>query len=110
MHSNPTSPTKGDLVRVDMNARTLNAFLEYIFQFTIKRESEGGLYFIESEDKILNAENVSTLVCVRLMEDSSLASIGGAIGYLFGCFKRVMQKENLSGNDIIRMELSKYVQ
>ncbi len=50
----------------------------------------------------LNHTNVSEIVCTLLADDTV---VGGAVGYLLGCYRRLIEKEN-SVADKVREDLA----
>ena len=104
--SNKTSTTMGDL----HTTIATNLALESVFLVTFRPEaahapikyigsgSGGGSNTVD----YLNHTNVSEIVCTLLSED---VVVGGAIGYLVGCYRRLVEKENTVA-DKVREDLA----
>lgn len=79
------------------NLIATNLALESVFLVTYRIEAAHGLikYIGSAVNKdvteYINHTNVSEIVCTLLSEDSV---IGGAVGYLIGSYKRLLDKEN----------------
>eukprot|EP01041_Mallomonas_annulata_P010387 gene10387-21664_t len=97
--SSPKRPTTSDI-----NSRTLNLMLEQIFLMSLRKDTENDIKYmghVGGTDGLLNASNISELICTRLISD---IESGGAVGYLGACYKRLHQKES-TATERIREEL-----
>ena len=95
---------------------TLNVVLESVFQMTLKSESANSIIKFmgastgaaspgatASMSSLLTADKISELICSRLSTDGES---GGAVGYLAGCYKRLLAKcSEHSGSTKIHDEL-----
>lgn len=92
------SPTKSNLT----HHLTVNQALESIFQISVRKDNTNLKYMgdVCSED-YLSSSCLSEVVCVRLSDD---LEAGGAINYLYNCFKRLQAKLSTS-NEKIKEEL-----
>jgi hypothetical protein len=79
------------------NLIATNLALESVFLVTYRAEAaHGPIRYIGSSNgtdvtDYINHTNVSEIVCTLLSEESV---VGGAIGYLIGSYKRLLEKEN----------------
>ncbi len=85
------SPTAAKLPR---SAVVLNSLFENILQITLKQSNavEPIKYMgeIGSESDMISADDITSLLCNRLLESQE---VNGGIGYLTGCYKRLIQKQ-----------------
>jgi hypothetical protein len=85
----------------------INIALESILLVTYRREAvTDTIRYMDSgmsEDKYIDHTNISEIVCTLLMENQEA---GGAIGYLTGCYRRLVAKEN-AVNERVREDLVK---
>lgn len=101
---------KPGLQKVDMVALSLTLALEGILLVTYRQEaSNSNVKYLQSgnDDSMhyLTVNNISEVICTRLFEGKEY---GGAVGYLSGCFKRLVIKEQ-SCDDKIRPDLLRLV-
>lgn len=85
------SPTATKFLRSTV---VLNGLFENILQITLKQSNAiepikymGG---IGSESDMISADDITSLLCNRLLESHE---VNGGIGYLTGCYKRLIQKQ-----------------
>ena len=106
---NKTSTTMGDMHVLIAT----NLALESVFLVTFRPEAaHGPIKYIGTGNSgsgggpntvdYLNHTNVSEIVCTLLSED---VVVGGAIGYLVGCYRRLVEKENTVA-DKVREDLA----
>lgn len=71
--------------------RVLTFTLEFVFQFSLRRECEAPIQFIEGDsiDGNFDSSQVSELVCGYIMSSENLS----AMQYLLACHKRLFQKQ-----------------
>ena len=75
-------------------SRTLTVHLNQIFLLADSGNTSSSL----------SVSSISEMICMRLGEGQE---VGGAIGYLTGCYKRLCQKVNVEKNEKIKEELDK---
>jgi hypothetical protein len=96
--------------KIDKHALSLTLLLEGILLSTYRQESlnSGIKYFQGGSSTMhnLNATNISEIICTRLSEGTK--EYGGAVGYLSGCFKRLIAREQ-SCDDKIRPDIARFV-
>ena len=83
--------------KLDKQALLLTMALENVMQVTFRPETANiNVKYISPGEgaPVLSSSNISEVICDRLSEDSMF---GGAVGYLSGCYKRIISKE--SGTD-----------
>lgn len=92
-------PQVTEALRVDRDARALNLSLEFALQFTLRREAavDSVVYIGDDSSSVtlLNASNISDLICRRLTEQEM-----SAVQYLTGCFKRIVAKESSASQSV----------
>ena len=82
---------------------TVNLALESIFLMTFKSDNTNKSYQFmgdimdKSEERFLSSSCIAEMICAKLM--GSVES-GGAISYLFGCYKRLIIKEGSSSDEV----------
>jgi len=82
---------------------TVNLALESIFLMTFKSDNTNKSYQFmgdimdKSEERFLSSSCIAEMICAKLM--GSVES-GGAISYLFGCYKRLILKEGSSSDEV----------
>lgn len=102
-----TDPAALEAVKVDRDNRALNLSLEFALQLTLRPEYAVdsvrycGHDGITSSNNLLNAGNISELICGRLTEQTE-----NAVLYLTGCYKRIVAKES-STSPVVQTELAK---
>ena len=106
------TPNKPPTTMGDMHVLiATNLALESVFLVTFRQEAaHGPIKYIgtggsgggSSTVDYLNHTNVSEIVCTLLSED---VVVGGAIGYLLGCYRRLVEKENTVA-DKVREDLA----
>ena len=88
-----SDPQVTEALRIDRDARALNLSLEFALQFTLRPEAAvDSVVYIGQDNStgtLLNASNISDLICRRLIEQEM-----SAVQYLTGCFKRIVAKES----------------
>lgn len=98
--STPTSSTQaGQSSPLKREHIALNAVLESVFQITFKADNANSIVrFMGSTtgvdqplSSLLTVDKMSELICTRL---STGAEVGGAVGYLASCYKRLLAKCN----------------
>ena len=83
--------------KVDKQALLLTMSLESVMLVTFRPETANtNIKYISPGEgpPVLSSSNISEVICDRLSEESVF---GGAVGYLSGCYKRIISKE--SGTD-----------
>ena len=91
---------------VDLNARTFNLLLENIFLLSLRKDAGPPLKSIESGDEtLLNSRNLNDVVIMYLLSGEEAA---GAIVYLIGCYRRLLQKET-TVSEKIKEEFNRYI-
>jgi hypothetical protein len=93
--------------KFDIHAFTLTISLESILQTTFRPEmanSSVKLIGYNGTSTHLNSSNLSEAICTRLCEGTE---VGGAVSYLYNCFKRLLAKEN-GCDDKIRQDLHRF--
>ncbi len=93
-----SSPSKG-------MTGTIDNVLQSIFLITLRRKnsvdssptsflSNSSYYFVGdvSGDDFISYDNLNELICIRLANSNE---VGGAIGYLWGCYSRLVEKSSL---------------
>ena len=94
--ANKSAPLSGGKSELH-NLLATNLALESVFLVTYRAEAaHGPIRYIGSSNgtdvtDYINHTNVSEIVCTLLSEESV---VGGAIGYLIGSYKRLLEKEN----------------
>lgn len=94
--TNKSAPLSGGKSEIH-NLIATNLALESVFLVTYRAEAaHGPIRYIGSSNgtdvtDYINHTNVSEIVCTLLSEESV---VGGAIGYLIGSYKRLLEKEN----------------
>lgn len=102
-----TDPAALEAVKLDRDNRSLNINLEFALQITLRPDAavDSIRYFghsgITSSNNLLNASNISELICGRLSEPNE-----NAVMYLSGCYKRIVAKES-SASPAVLVELAK---
>jgi len=98
------SPSRSNSDSSIRHIRALNIALENIFQVSLKKGCEAPLKYIGDSfsENLFTSANISEAICTRLSQDSVL---GGAIGYLIGCYKRLYTKEQ-SANEQMSKDLT----
>lgn len=102
-------PAALEAVKVDRDNRALNLNLEFALQLTLRADAAVdsikycGHEGITPATSLLNAGNISELICGRLTEQTE-----NAVLYLSGCYKRIVAKES-SASPVVQAELAKYV-
>lgn len=82
---------------------TINLALESIFLMTFKGDNINRSYQFmgdimdKSDERFLSSSCISEMICAKLMGSPEN---GGAISYLFGCYKRLLLKEGSSSDDV----------
>ena len=84
---------------------TIDNVLQTIFLITLRRKnsadsspssyiSNSSYYYVGgiSGDEFISYDNLNELICIRLANNNE---IGGAIGYLWGCYSRLVEKSSL---------------
>lgn len=98
-------PAALEAVKLDRDARALNMSLEFSLQFTLRPEAAvDSIQYIGqpgTPSALLNATNISELICSRLTEHNE-----NAVAYLTGCYKRIVAKESSVSPGIV-VELAK---
>lgn len=86
-------PAALEAVKLDRDARALNMSLEFALQLTLRPEAAvDSIQYIGqpgAPSALLNASNISELICTRLTEHTE-----NAVNYLSGCYKRIVAKES----------------
>jgi len=100
-------PAALEAVKVDRDNRALNLNLEFALQLTLRSDAAVdsikycGHEGITPATSLLNASNISELICGRLTEQTE-----NAVLYLSGCYKRIVAKES-SASPAVQAELAK---
>ena len=84
---------------------TVNQAIEGILLVTLKGENAiPGLRYMGDycADEFLSSGNISEIICSRLSDGTE---VGGALGYLFSCFKRHQMKLPSTANEMVKEEL-----
>jgi hypothetical protein len=94
------------------HARALNLAIESIFNITMRKDnSSDNLSYVgnlSSSECLLNTTNISEAICSKLSDDNSNElCVGGAVGYLAACYKRLQNKESSSTSAQMTEDLSK---
>lgn len=78
--------------KIDINARTLNLYLEEAMQFTVRDQPGSSVFCVGSSfGSLLNSSNISAAIFERIGVDSK--DIHSAVLYLASCYKRFLLKE-----------------
>lgn len=103
--SNSFAPLTPSKKPVDLNARSVNLLLEQIFLLSLREDAAAPLKFIQSGDEtLLNSRNLSEVVMMYLYGGEETA---GAVSYLLGCYRRLVQRET-SVSEKIRDEFNRF--
>ena len=98
-------PAALEALKLDRDARALNMSLEFALQLTLRPEAAvDSIQYIGqpgAPSALLNANNISELICSRLTEYTE-----NAVNYLTGCYKRIVAKESSVSPGIV-VELAK---
>lgn len=102
--SAPTSSQK-----MNLNAIALNTLLEYALHASMRDpsqrhlDSDKTLIYINpgSDSDMINSSNVSEVIC-NILVDKDLSDVGGAVGYLVACYRRLVSKEGALASEKIR--------
>ncbi len=110
----------------ERHARLMNSLMEHVFAFSVKKRplavglSPGAIAstaqtHIEALDidedtssyyNMITLSNISELVCIKLTSEPSAAHpIQSAVTYLYGCYKRLVLKEDSATSEQIRTDL-----
>lgn len=87
MEQQPLKTQASPLAHVDKYKRKLGLALDQIF--------------LLDDDKV-ELSSISEVICLRLTERTE---VGGAVGYLASCFKRMQQKSNTSSDQRLKEDL-----
>jgi len=83
----------------------MNLSFEQILQITLRQDhASQPTRYIAHKDSLINTANINELMCERL---ASGTEIGGAVGYIAGCYKRLLLKLKDYSNDLQCEELNK---
>lgn len=98
-----TSPEK----KVEIDARSLNLILETALQSTVRSSGaiDSNLIYIENGSPLITSTNISEIICYRLAE-TNLSIYNGAVGYLTGCYLRLLLKEKTLPSESIRNDFN----
>mmetsp|Transcript_22473 Transcript_22473/g.32803 ORF Transcript_22473/g.32803 Transcript_22473/m.32803 type:complete len:1051 (+) Transcript_22473:62-3214(+) len=102
LSSSQGSPMKG----TDRHARALNLVLEQIFQISLRKDVSHPIFRIErpNDDELITPSNLSEFVIMRMMDGNNIG-LGGCVGYITACYRRLVQKQS-SCSDKIKDDLS----
>lgn len=111
-----TSPNPGSTEspgqKVNLHLKALNAVLEYALHATLQDPSmkmsiddDHSLYRVNIEAEEINSNNISEVICSVLTEQN-FSDNNGAIGYLTGCYRRLLSKEGTLVTEKIRDEFN----
>ena len=98
----PMSPQEQEKIR---HVRALNLNLENIFLVSFRSGVQPPMKYVGDicRYEALSAANISEVICTRL---GSEQVVGGAIGYLVACYKRLQLKEQSSTSDLMTQDLA----
>lgn len=92
--------------KIDINARTLNMYLEEAMQFTVRDQSSSSFFNVGSSfGSLLNSSNISAAIFERIGVDNG--EIHSAVLYLASCYKRFLLKE-MSLPEVCQDEFKRY--
>lgn len=111
------SPAASPVKKIDtdsINNRTLNLMLESCLRVSLRSnrvgESDSSIEYIHLDsEELINSNNISQVICNRLLE-ADLRDHNGAVGYLTGCYKRLLAKEATLPSESIRKDFNECIQ
>jgi ubiquitin conjugation factor E4 B len=119
--ANSVTPAKDSLTptsfespgqKVNLQAKALNTVLEYALHATLRDPStrmaiddDNSPYYVSMEGEEINSHNISEVIC-SILTEQSFSDSNGAIGYLTGCYRRLLSKEGSLVTEKIREDFN----